>query len=651
MYMKFTLLLTFLVLGLKGWSQQNHFIYIQSDSKQPFYVKLDAGSSPISSSGSGYLILPKVPEGKFVFIIGFPDNSNPEQHFTCNINVDKGFMLKKFPDKGWALYDLQELTLVYADKKDSLTAGTDSSGAAPASAPVTTAPATDPGFGTAGSTATAVPSGTGSGAAPTVASGSTSATAGSSAATTATAAVAGASDATSSGAVQTTPTVSPSAVPSTPAPVPSSPAPAPPTPVPAASAPTDTTPPATKPSTDAFGDMLVAVTKDSTLKDIQAVNKPATASPKPGASAKPVAGAKVVVKGKAGITLVSTALTDAGVEQVYLDKQANGKIDTVNVLIPEGNNARAQTPDASAANAPTPSATATGAATTVATGATTAAAAASTTTDNTATSASATSAPVMVTTDSIKASGQTQDTVHVTTSVPVATVTPVDTSHAFDPNSVVKKSKDTSGFVVPVFKKGDSAATSSATAAAGSDPGFGVQPASTAPPASASTPGVQGTDPGAGNPVSAGAGRQVAGTATAAAGTIAVTNTAAAPTTTAPATSAPASTGAGSATPGLVNTDCKHLATDDEFLKLRKKIAAESDLDKMIDIAKKGFRKSCYTTDQIKNMSFLFLQEDGRYKFIEEAYPYVSDSGNFTQLQSLFSTSYYINRFKALIQH
>jgi hypothetical protein len=617
MYMKFTLLLTFLVLGLKGWSQQNHFIYIQSDSKQPFYVKLDAGSSPISSSGSGYLILPKVPEGKFVFIIGFPDNSNPEQHFTCNINVDKGFMLKKFPDKGWALYDLQELTLVYADKKDSATAGTDSSGAPPPSTPptsatsapvsssasvaATSAPAIDPGSGTAGSSGGAVPT-----------------------------------DATSSGAVQAAPTVSPSAVPSAPAPAPSNA-------VPAASAPTDTTPPATKPSTDAFGDMLVAVTKDSTLKDIQAVNKPVTASPKPGAGAKPVAGAKVGVKGKAGIILVSTALTDAGVEQVYLDKQANGKIDTVNVLIPEGN-----APPAAAVT----SATENGASVTSAS-------------EN-----AGAGSPTSVPKDSSKVSGPTQDTVPVKASVPMATVTPVDTSHAFDPNSVVKKSKDTSGFVVPVFKKGDSATTSSA--AAGSDPGFGVQPASTTPSASSSTPGVQGTDPGAGNPAPAGAGSQaVTGTATTAAGTtaavttaagtIAVTNATPAPTTTAttntantptgPVTTATAPVGVGSATPGLVNTDCKHLATDDEFLKLRKKIAAESDLDKMIDIAKKGFRKSCYTTDQIRNMSFLFLQEDGRYKFIEEAYPYVSDSGNFAQLQSLFSTSYYINRFKALIQH
>lgn len=601
MYMKFTFLLMILGLSLKGWSQQNHFIYIQSDTKQPFYVKVDGSSSPVSSSTSGYLILPKVPEGKFPFVIGFPDNANPEQHFTCNITADKGFMLKKFPDKGWALYDLQELTLTYADKKDSSLAGS--------SVPVDST----------ASTAVTVPAPTATAPAP----------------------------------------VTPAPAPTPPAPVPVVPTPAPGTTAPAstpdpgagtpaattaapATTSTDTTPASPKPSTDAFGDMLVAVTKDSTLKDIQAVNKPAPAVAKPAA--------KAAVKGKAGITLVSTALTDAGVEQVYLDKQANGKIDTVHVLIPEGSTtipagdgttAATSTPGGAAASANSGGASVPAAAVPV----------------------TAPSGSASATIDSSKSaqpgdSNQAGSPVPTVTPVPTSTVTPVDTSHAFDPNSVAKKNKDTSGFVVPVFKKSDSATANSAsatTSAPATDPGFGVQPASTTPPASSSTPGnpaATGTtpaptaatpagagvaspapDPGAGNPVASGnPAVPVAGT-------------------TAAGTSAAGSTASATSTPGLVNTDCKHLATDDEFLKLRKKIAAESDLDKMIDIAKKGFKKSCFTTDQVKNLSFLFLQEDGRYKFIEEAYPYVSDSGNFAQLQSLFASTYYINRFKALIQH
>ncbi len=590
MYMKFTFLLMILGLSLKGWSQQNHFIYIQSDTKQAFYVKLDGSSSPVSSSASGYLILPKVPEGKFPFVVGFPDNSNPEQHFTCNITADKGFMLKKFPDKGWALYDLQELTLIYADKKDSSATGSGIS------------------VDSTASTAGAVP-------APVLAASPVQAP---------TAPVPTQDSATGTAAVATTPATPaptvPTPAPTVPTPAPSVPVVAAPTPAPTTTTATDTTPATPRPATDAFGDMLVAVTKDSTLKDIQAVNKPAPAVVKPAA--------KAAVKGKAGITLVSTALTDAGVEQVFLDKQANGKIDTVHVLIPEGNSV-AQAGDGSTAAVSTPvGAVAPSAAPDDGTKAT------QLVDSNHAVApvpAVPVAAPVTTATGTpIDTSPATPVSTAPVTPVPTATVTPVDTSHAFDPNSVVKKNKDTSGFVVPVFKKSDSATTNTntTTSAAATDPGFGVQPAATTAGAgaAASTP-----DTGTGNPVASG-NATASATGTLATGTSVTTTPA-------------------RGTPGLVNTDCKHLATDDEFLKLRKKIAAESDLDKMIDIAKKGFKKSCFTTDQVKNLSFLFLQEDGRYKFIEEAYPYVSDSGNFAQLQSLFASTYYINRFKALIQH
>jgi hypothetical protein len=107
---------------------------------------------------------------------------------------------------------------------------------------------------------------------------------------------------------------------------------------------------------------------------------------------------------------------------------------------------------------------------------------------------------------------------------------------------------------------------------------------------------------------------------------------------------------ASSANPALANSDCKRMAGDEDFARLRKKMTSESDVDRMIEIARKGFKKTCFTTEQVRTLSFLFLQEDGRYKFLEEAYPFVSDSGNFKNLQAVFSSAYYINRFKALVQ-
>lgn len=99
-----------------------------------------------------------------------------------------------------------------------------------------------------------------------------------------------------------------------------------------------------------------------------------------------------------------------------------------------------------------------------------------------------------------------------------------------------------------------------------------------------------------------------------------------------------------------VNSDCKDFATNDDFFKLRKKMAAESDMDNMLKIAKKYFKLKCYSTEQIKDLSFLFLTDEGKYKFFDAAYAFTSDSDQYQILQSQFTDPYYLNRFKAMIR-
>ena len=101
----------------------------------------------------------------------------------------------------------------------------------------------------------------------------------------------------------------------------------------------------------------------------------------------------------------------------------------------------------------------------------------------------------------------------------------------------------------------------------------------------------------------------------------------------------------------MINSDCKSNATDDDFLKLRKKMASVEEEEKMITIAKKFFKTKCFTTDQIKNLSSLFLKDAGKYNFFDVAYQYVSDSHNFSTLETQLSDPYFISRFKALIRN
>lgn len=99
------------------------------------------------------------------------------------------------------------------------------------------------------------------------------------------------------------------------------------------------------------------------------------------------------------------------------------------------------------------------------------------------------------------------------------------------------------------------------------------------------------------------------------------------------------------------NTTCKKAATQADFLDLRKKMAAEKTEAAMRILAGKQFVSLCFTTDQVKNLGTLFTTEEERYNFYVASYPYVLDIENFGTLESQLADSYYITRFKAMLNH
>ena len=99
----------------------------------------------------------------------------------------------------------------------------------------------------------------------------------------------------------------------------------------------------------------------------------------------------------------------------------------------------------------------------------------------------------------------------------------------------------------------------------------------------------------------------------------------------------------------MINSDCKNFATDEDFLKIRKKMVAENNDEDMIRAAKKVFKTKCFTTEQIKNLSVLFLKDEGKYMFFDAAYPFASDSDQYYTLEKQLTDAYYITRFKAMI--
>lgn len=108
---KIVFLLFLFVSGIKSFSQQQYFMYLQADDQNPFYAKIS--NKMYSSSESGYMIIPKLGDSSFDITIGFAKNAFPEQRFPLAVNKkDRGYQLKNLGDKGWALINLQTMAVI-----------------------------------------------------------------------------------------------------------------------------------------------------------------------------------------------------------------------------------------------------------------------------------------------------------------------------------------------------------------------------------------------------------------------------------------------------------------------------------------------------------------------------------------------------------
>jgi hypothetical protein len=126
---KLGLVLLFLLLTGNNYAQ-DYFVLIQSDHRQPFYVRL--GGQVYSSSPEGHLILSRLKDSSYTIVIGFPGHgqtasgpTNPShaqttsgqtttdpggQELTYNFATwrkDQELQLKDHGDAGWGLYDPQ----------------------------------------------------------------------------------------------------------------------------------------------------------------------------------------------------------------------------------------------------------------------------------------------------------------------------------------------------------------------------------------------------------------------------------------------------------------------------------------------------------------------------------------------------------------
>jgi hypothetical protein len=100
----------------------------------------------------------------------------------------------------------------------------------------------------------------------------------------------------------------------------------------------------------------------------------------------------------------------------------------------------------------------------------------------------------------------------------------------------------------------------------------------------------------------------------------------------------------------FVNSDCHNFATDYDVDKLRVKMLESAKDDDRILAARKVFKTKCFGTRQIRALSEVFTTDAAKFKFLEAAYPFVSDD-HFGELSNLLADPVYSGRFRAMTGH
>ncbi len=111
---KYILFLFLLAIAAGARAQKVYFVYVQTESATPFFLKM--GDRVVSSTSQGYVILSNLTDSTYVFNVGFPEAN--EKRFRVTVNHgDRGFLLKEIAGN-LSLFDLQTFEVIPAEAEE-----------------------------------------------------------------------------------------------------------------------------------------------------------------------------------------------------------------------------------------------------------------------------------------------------------------------------------------------------------------------------------------------------------------------------------------------------------------------------------------------------------------------------------------------------
>ena len=97
----------------------------------------------------------------------------------------------------------------------------------------------------------------------------------------------------------------------------------------------------------------------------------------------------------------------------------------------------------------------------------------------------------------------------------------------------------------------------------------------------------------------------------------------------------------------FINSDCRNFATEYDVDKLRVKMLEAGKEEDRITTAHKVFKTKCFSTRQVKALSEVFTSDALKFRFLETAYPFVSDD-HFKELAELLADPVYNSKFRTM---
>lgn len=92
-------------------AQKQYFVFIQTQNKQPFYVRYQ--NEIFSSTEIGYVVIPKIKTDSIDIVIGFPRKLGGGIKYRLAIDrKDRGFVIRQLDTSLWAMYDIENMKMV-----------------------------------------------------------------------------------------------------------------------------------------------------------------------------------------------------------------------------------------------------------------------------------------------------------------------------------------------------------------------------------------------------------------------------------------------------------------------------------------------------------------------------------------------------------